>query len=578
MKKLFRLFAFFIAFALLFSCVLCLSSCKVDNDAGDALQTQGNSEINSNSGGSGGTPTQTGSSSENGGDDVPVTDSPDDAAWQSLLAKALAAAAPLPGAPAQKDRPDENGRTWYQVFVYTFCDSDGDGVGDLKGVTEHLDYICDMGFDGIWLSPVHPSETYHKYDVDDYYAIDPVYGTMNDFDELLAACHDYGMRVLLDLVVNHTSIDHPWFEEHPEYYHIQDEPGGGQWKKLPNGKYYECQFWDRMPDLNLQNPDLRAALEEVFRFWLDRGVDGFRLDAVKEYESGDNEANIEILTWLNSAVKSIKPDAFIVGENWTTSNSLYTYYRSGVDSFFDFTTAAVDGLIAKTLLQGKPVNDYLNSLVNAQGLIRENNPNGTSAPFLTNHDNPRAAGFMRRDESLIKTAWGMALMQPGDAFVYYGEELGMSGSGKDENKRAPMFWTYDANAPGMTVGPPGMEAQSNSFSPLVGQITDENSIYTYLRKAVQLRAKYPEIGRGDISVTDLGYFGEAADSVGAVVRVWNNDSIVIVYNISSSEASVSVSGNLSDFLSASGAEVKQDGGFIILPGYSIAILRGSQVS
>ena len=534
------------------------------NDSGNA---SGNGAAANASGGNPGE--ESGAGNENAGAGAAL----EEVSWQDRIKQALAAASALPGAPDQKSRPDQTGRAWYQVFVYSFCDTDGDGIGDLNGVAEHLDYIRGMGFDGIWLSPIHPSETYHKYDVDDYYAIDPVYGTMADFDALLDACHTSGMKVLLDLVVNHTSIDHPWFTENPEYYHIQDEPGGGQWKQLPNGKYYECQFWERMPDLNLENPELRAALEDVFRFWLDKGVDGFRLDAVKEYETGNNEKNIEILTWLNDSVKAIKPEAYIVGENWTTSNSLYTYYRSGIDSFFDFMTAAVDGLIAKTLLQGKPAADYLNSLVKAQDLIRDNNPEGTSAPFLTNHDIPRAAGFMRRDENLIKTAWGMALMQPGDAFVYYGEELGMSGSGKDENKRAPMYWTDDSSAAGMTSGPPGMEPQTNSFPPLAGQITDENSIYSYLRKAVLLRAKYPEIGRGDILVTDVSSSGETAGSVGAVIRTWNESSIIIVYNISAAEATATVSaaGSLLDFLSASGAEVTQNGDALTLPGYTIAI-------
>ena len=591
-----RILSVILAITLVLSCLMLLPSCNGANESGSAgtvnasgsgsNTADGNTAAGSSDNGAGNTSgdntgnntgNTAGGSTGTGGDSgdagagagsAPAEETP----WQDLLKQELAAVSPLPGTPDQKDRPDENGRTWYEVFVYSFCDSDGNGIGDLNGVTAHLDYIRAMGFDGIWLSPIHPSQTYHKYDVDDYYAIDPTYGSMADFEALLAACHDLDMKVLLDLVVNHTSIDHPWFTEHPDYYHIQDEPGGGQWKKLPNGQYYECQFWDRMPDLNLENPDLRAELEDMFRFWLDKGVDGFRLDAVKEYETGNNEKNTEILTWLNSTVKAIKHDAYIVGENWTTSNSLYTYYRSGVDSFFDFTTASVDGLIAKTLLQGKPVFDYLSSLVNAQSLIRENNPIGTAAPFLTNHDIPRAAGFMRRDENLIKTAWGMALMQPGDAFVYYGEELGMSGSGKDENKRAPMLWTDDSAADGMTVGPPDMEVQTNSFPPLVNQISDDSSICSYLRKAILLRAKYPEIGRGDIFVTDAGASGEASAGIGAVVRTWRERSIIIVYNLSSAEVNITVSGSLCDFLSATGAPVTQSGGALIMPGYSIAIL------
>ena len=493
--------------------------------------------------------------------------------WQDKLARALSVE-PLPyEAPRPQDRPDETGRTWYQVFVYSFCDSNGDGVGDLNGVTERLDYIALTGFDGVWLSPIHPSDTYHKYDVKDYYSIDPEYGTMEDFERFMDACRERGLKVLLDLVVNHTSIDHPWFEEHPEYYHIQDEPGHGQWKQLPDGKYYECQFWERMPDLNLEYPELRAELEAVIAFWLGKGVDGFRLDAVKEFETGNAEINIEILSWITHAAKAIKPDAYIVGEDWDTTDALYRYYQSGVDSLFSFPFAGADGPIGKTLIQNAPLADYLEKLVSSQDSIKENNPRGTAAPFFTNHDNARAAGFLRKNPDLIKTAWGMSLMQPGDAFVYYGEELGMSGSGKDENKRAPMFWTDEQGAEGMTSGPPGMDGVTHSFPPAAEQAGDENSIYSYLRKAVLLRAKYPEIGRGDIAIIDLGLGAEAAGRVGAVERTWEGGKIIIIYNVSPDEARIPMEGHSpADFLSASGAEPALQGGVLVLPGYTIAIL------
>ena len=622
----------FAAAALILYTAFFIASCGGSgNGSAGGSQQQGGSGNGSGNVAKNGSQQQGGSSNGAAGEDM---------RWQESLADSLAAASTLPGfalpgTPAAKDRADENGRTWYQVFVYSFCDSNGDGIGDLNGVAERLDYICGMGFDGIWLSPVHPSETYHKYDVDDYYAIDPAYGTMDDFDKLVAACDELGLKILLDLVINHTSIDHPWFKQHPEYYHIQDAPGNGQWKQLPSGKYYECRFWDRMPDLNLENPGLRDELGKVVKFWFDKGVSGFRLDAVKEYETGDDDKNIEILKWLNGtakAAKPAKPAAYLVGENWTTDNSLYAYYKSGIDSFFDFQDAGADGLIAKTLFQSKAIGIYLGNLVTAWDQIKRYNPGATAAPFFTNHDNPRAAGFLRRDENLIKTAWGMSLMQPGDAFVYYGEELGMSGSGKDENKRAPMYWTSESGAPGMTSGPPGMEAQQNSFPPAISQVADEASIYSYVRKAVLLRAKYPEIGRGDIAAATIADAGGAADgaansggaddakstadaggiadtggatnaggatdakstvdavgavgklalisgatdSVGALIRTWNGvSSIVTIYNVSPEEAVLTAPGRLSDYLSATGAEPKQDGGTLTLPGYSIAIMRSS---
>jgi len=461
------------------------------------------------------------------------------------------------------------GNTWYQVFVYSFYDSDGDRIGDLGGVTERLDYIHSMGFDGIWISPIHPSSTYHKYNVSDYLAIDPQYGTMEDFDALIEACHARGIRVILDLVVNHTDLHHPWFTEHPEYYNIADEPGNGQWERLPDGRWYECQFWGEMPDLDLENKELRAELESMFAFWLERGVDGFRLDAIKDYYSGNTEKNIEALSWLNGAVKRIKPDAYLVGEVWDTTDSLYQYYDSGIDSFFSFPFAGADGTIAKlTVLANTSVADYLKKTADAYEAVKSRNPAATNAPFFTNHDMSRASGFLRRDPVLIKTAWGLSLTQPGNAFVYNGEELGMTGSGKDENKRAPMFWTEDKYAPGMTFGPPGVDDMTHNFPPAVQQVGDSDSIYTYIRDAVRLRGKYPHIGSGTYEIINL----DAGVKVGAVRRAWQGSEIVIVYNISSEPVTLTLPGVLEDALSATGELPEQQGDSLTLPGYCIAFL------
>ena len=492
--------------------------------------------------------------------------SPADMTWEELLEYRLAEIE----APA--DDAERLGLTWYQVFVYSFYDSDGDGIGDLNGVTQALDYIQGMGFDGIWLSPVHPSSTYHKYNVRDYFNIDPEYGTLDDFDALIEACHTRGMKVLIDMVVNHSDFNHPWFTEHPEYYSIADEPGNGNWQPLPNGRYYECQFWDQMPDFDLENTDTRATFVDVFAYWLlERGVDGFRLDATGEYVSGNTEKNIEILTWLNNAVKDIKPDAYIVGEFWETTNVLYDYYESGIDSFFSFPFAGSDGYVASVLLKNNAtMEDYLQRTAAALDAAIISNPTATNAPFLTNHDMARASGFLRRDPNLIKTAWGLSLTQPGNAFVYYGEELGMSGSGRDENKRAPMFWTDDiaSDIHGMTYGPPEMEQMTHGFPPATEQISDPESIYAYVRDAVMLRRKYPQIGSGSFEVISAG----AGDKSGAVLRTWHDSSIVVAYNVSSEETRLTLQGTIADVLSATGEQPRQDGDNLILPGYCIVVL------
>ncbi len=294
---------------------------------------------------------------------------------------------------AARDLPDPRCRTNYEIFVGSFYDSSGDGTGDLRGVMEKLDYINDgnlssgssLGCTGIWLMPVFPSPTYHKYDVTDYTGIDPAYGTMEDMDALIAACHDRDIRLILDLPVNHTSSEHPWFlaaaeylREHGEaaakalsegdgtlpadlyaecpyldYYSFAAEKLQG-YEPLPGTDfYYEARFWSGMPDLNLDSEAVRKELAEVIRFWLEKGIGGFRLDAVGYFYSDDSGQSIEFLRWLNDTAKAVSPDAYLVGEVWENQEVYARYYASGVDSLFDFAFAGPDGRIAKTVKGGR---------------------------------------------------------------------------------------------------------------------------------------------------------------------------------------------------------------------------------
>lgn len=225
---------------------------------------------------------------------------------------------------AEENVIDDKYRNWYEVFVYSYYDSDGDRIGDLAGLAEKLDYIASLGMNGIWLMPIMPSPSYHKYDVTDYYGIDPQYGTLEDFSALLDKAHSLGIDVIIDLVVNHTSSEHPWFlsakadvnSEYREYYNWSDEPRDGYAKA--GGSWYECRFVNTMPDLNLDSEAVRAEIERILRFWLeDVGVDGFRLDAVTSYYTGERERNIDFLSWLGDTARAISPDCYIVGEAWT---------------------------------------------------------------------------------------------------------------------------------------------------------------------------------------------------------------------------------------------------------------------
>ena len=264
---------------------------------------------------------------------------------------------------------EDDYRNYYEVFVASFYDSDGDGSGDLNGVREKLDYIADMGFTGIWLMPVHPSDTYHKYDVKDYYEIDPAYGSMADMEALLAACKERNIALILDLVVNHTADDHPWFTAAAEYLRglspeaepnpadcpyvnyytfTKDAARGKSYHPLSGSDwYYEGVFWGEMPDLALDQPEVRAEIEKIMDFWLEKGVSGFRLDAVKEYFSGRTQKNIEFLAWLEQTAQSKKADVYLVGEAWSDLSEIAEYYASGLPSFFNFALATGEGKLRR---------------------------------------------------------------------------------------------------------------------------------------------------------------------------------------------------------------------------------------
>ncbi len=485
---------------------------------------------------------------------------------------------------------DDNYRTYYEVFVYSFCDSNGDGIGDLNGLASKLDYISDMGFNGIWLMPIMPSTTYHKYDVIDYYSIDKQYGTLDDFKHLIEECNKRGIKVIIDLVLNHTSTQNEWFKsavsalekgqdsKYIGWYNFQQgKPASSSWYKAGNSDwYYEAKFWEEMPDLNLGNEELRAEIEKIAKFWLDLGVGGFRLDAAKEYYSGSAEKNIEVLKWFTDYCKSVKKDCYLVAEVWDGFSTFSKYYQSGIDSLFNFSFGQASGKIATTLNMAGSTNSaksYADALCLAQKTFLSYNPNAIDAPFFTNHDTGRAAGYFSYNADKIKLAWGMNLTMSGSAFVYYGEEIGMTGSGKDENKRAPMFWS-NSNKDGITNPPPSMETQENHFAPVDEQLKDKTSILNYVKRAIRLRNENPELARGILTNIPLN-----DEETCAVLKTYNNSSIIVVYNLSESEKQVSVKKSdfayegIRGYLSVNLEEPKLDGETLTMPAYSIVILK-----
>lgn len=467
--------------------------------------------------------------------------------------------------------PDDKYRNWYEVFVWSYADSDGDGIGDLRGLAGKLDYIRSLGCTGIWLMPIMPSPSYHKYDVTDYYDIDPQYGTLEDFKVFLSSAHDKGIRVILDLPVNHTSSEHPWFlsaaegpgSPYRDYCNWSDTPRDGYTEK--NGAWYESRFVDSMPDLNLNNPDVRAEIENILRFWLeDVGIDGFRLDAVTSYYTGDLEENQEFLTWLGDTAHGIRPDSYLVGEAWDSLAAIARYAESSVDSFFLFPASQSEGWIAKILSRrsgaGAALGNYLEELETAMP------ENTIPAPFLENHDTGRTVGFTgRQDPVKTKMAGGLLCILPGSVFIYYGQEIGMVGSGNDPNKRIGMLWTSPEET---TTPPPGATSLEYAYPPVSEQETDPASLLRYYRAALSLRNKYPAIPRGETEILNC----EDANLC-LCVRTWEDASVLLAVNPSRSEAACTLEGwTLEDMLLTGEAAATLESGVLAMPACSIAVL------
>ena len=494
------------------------------------------------------------------------------------------------------ESPDDNYRTWYEIFVYSFCDSNGDGIGDLQGVISKLDYLQELGIAGIWFMPVNPSQSYHKYDVADYYAIDPAYGTMEDMAQLLNECDLRGIKVILDLVLNHTANNHPWFLMAAEY--LADLPEGAQpdpnqcayvdyyyftreetvnYYPVPgaDGWFYEGKFSPHMPDLKLENQELRAEIRKIMAFWLDKGVHGFRLDAVKEFYSDNAPANVEVLSWIMETARELKPDVYLVGEAWDGFGALQRYYESKLTSFFAFPFGTGDGKIVKVLRaagRDSEVNSYARALEQADTAYYEIHPDYIDAPFLSNHDVGRIAGFVNRDPAKTKLAGAMNIFMSGSVFIYYGEEIGMIGSGNDPSKRAPMYWNAARNN-GTTNPPPECELpEEYIFGSLEEQLADDLSVYNYYRQAIAIRNAIPAMARGRSTE-------EAALNTGCVSafrKTADCGSCIVIMNINTEAAQADLSGyadwKLAATLSVSEETVTQDGSILNLPAFAVAVL------
>jgi len=458
----------------------------------------------------------------------------------------------------------------YEIFTGSYCDSDGDGIGDLNGIASKLDYIQALGADGIWLTPVSPSPSYHKYDVTDYTDIDPDFGTLADFDALAEACDERGITLIFDLVVNHTSSQHPWFvsameslqsgdltNPYIDYYQFTQDNGdypveGTDW-------YYAAGFDQGMPELNLDNPAVREEIKAIVAFWLSHGVGGFRLDAVTHYYDGQLQSNKNFLAWLGETVKAINTEAFLVGEAWTDGVTILELYQSNIDALFNFPLSNT-GSLSKAM-RSESGQSFAGMIVAWQQDIAAINHEAVAVPFLGNHDQGRISGVLVLNLQMEKQAAALYLLSPGVPFLYYGEEIGMTGSGDDQNKRLPMLWSV-TDQTGICLPPEGATQAQRLQAGVDEQENDPASLLSFYRSLLALRNRYPVFAGGSALLV------ETTDTrLGAFTISDGEQTLLIAHNFSHDETLLMPSGGtlLAVFDTGETSSVQTDGGVEIAP-------------
>ncbi len=477
----------------------------------------------------------------------------------------------------------------YQIYPRSFADASGDGTGDLRGVSSRLDYLEWLGVDAIWLSPFYRSPMADfGYDVSDHCDVDPVFGTLPDFDEMLEGANRRGIKVIIDFVPNHTSDEHPWFVEsrssqtNPRrdwYIWREPEEAGGlnNWESIFGGgsawewdektkQYYLHTFDVKQPDLNWRNPEVREAMYDVMRFWLDRGVDGFRLDAlsflIKDERFRDNPLDpkwrpvdppwarqrrdysddrpevLDIVREMRAVTDSYEGERALIGELYLPLKRLMTYYGTeleGIHLPLNF------GLVL--LQEWRP--DTLEPLVERYeaALPQGGWPNWV----LGNHDNPRIAS--RIGPARSRMAQMLLLTLRGAPTCYYGDEIGMTdvkvppelvrdpqgirspGYGRDP-ERSPMQWSADSNA---GFCPKGVEpwlpvADDHEEVNVEAQKGDPSSMLTLFRCLAYLRRKLPALSIGSYRPLDTG-----SSSVLAYLREYEGNQVLVALNFSAAQ-------------------------------------------
>ena len=455
---------------------------------------------------------------------------------------------------------DDDARVFYEIFVGSFADSNGDGIGDLRGIIDRMDYLNDgdpqsgksLGVEGLWLTPIFSSRSYHKYDVMDYYSIDESFGTMEDLQELIALCHERDVKIIIDLPINHTSTGCEWFGNFVAAHRSGDTeslwynwyswapsgstPAGRSFSQISGtSDYYECNFSGDMPELNFDSDDVYEAVLDIARFYLDMGIDGFRFDAAKYIYFGDNETSSAFWYYYLGELREQYPDMYAVAEVWDSDGITDCYYPAV--NCFDFTCSGTEGLIAAAA-KGGSVSTYTSYVENYINRVTAMNSDALFVPFVSNHDQDRASGSLTVSSGSMQMAANLYILGPGSPFIYYGEEIGIKGSrgsaNTDANRRLAMLWGDGdtvADPTGTTYDP---TKQTNGT--VADQLGDSTSLYNYYKRLIMIRKANPEIASGEYKA--LSFSGT---SVGGFISTLDGSSVCVIHNTTDTAQTIDLS-------------------------------------
>lgn len=478
----------------------------------------------------------------------------------------------------------------YEIFIQSYYDSNEDGIGDINGVIKRLDHVKELGANAIWFMPIMPSPSYHKYDVTDYKAVHPDYGTLDEFKELIAEAHKRDIKIVIDLIINHTSSEHPWFMEskksrdnpYRDYYvwaqkdtiadYINkktitlDSDNVKQWHNPGLGEdFYYGFFYGGMPDLNFDNPKVREEIYDIGKFWLEEvGVDGFRLDAAKHIFPDDRpEDNHAFWKEFRSEMEAVKPDIYLVGEVYD-KKEIVAPYLPGLPALFNFdfhytlieSYEKEDGmLLAK---KQKEVIDFYQNITDEF----------IDATFSSNHDQPRLLNSLGENSKKYKQAINILMTMPGAPYLYYGEEIGMLGKKPDENIREPFLWDIKGNDRGRATWMESEYSTDETVTPLAIQKSMSTSYFNHYRDIIFVRNTNRALALGDLQL----YNDNLPKPLMAYFRGHESQDVFVVHNL----------GEVSQTLTAPEGYTSQvyiygmasfDAGQITMPAYSSIVLE-----